>query len=233
MFQIEVIYTPQAITRLSGRDLSAHLAVVIDVFRATSTIVTGLASGAAAFFPIATVEEGLALKQLQPECLLAGEGHGEAPAGFDLGNSPREFTPERVAGKRVLHTTTNGTKALVAARGAHRVITASWLNLTAAANYIRSENRPTLLLCAGTGRAFALEDATLASAILDILDIDHPARSIYRSLLPRIPDSLYESRNGRNLARANRTADIEWCVQRDKYTLVPKLDKDGWLTADA
>lgn len=225
----EVIYTPQAIARLPQRDLSGHLAVVIDVFRATSTIATGLAHGADAFFPIATVEEGLALKAQHPDVLLAGERGGEAPAGFDLGNSPREFTPERVAGKRVFHTTTNGTQALVAVRGARQVITASWLNLAASVAFLRAANQPTLLLCAGTGRAFALEDAALASAILDALDIDHPARSIYRSLVGRMPGSLYESRNGRNLIRANRTADIEWCIQQDKFDIVPTVGADGWI----
>lgn len=229
MPSFEVIYTPQAIARLTERDLSQHLAIVIDVFRATSTIATGLANGAEAFYPIATVEEGLALKAKHPDVLLAGERGGEAPAGFDLGNSPRDFTPDRVKGKRVFHTTTNGTQALVAARGSHQVITACWLNLSAVVEYLRAANHPTLLLCAGTGRAFALEDATLASAILDALDIDHPARSIYRSVAPRFPDSLSETRNGRNLQRAKRTGDIDFCVQRDKFNLVPKLDKDGWL----
>lgn len=229
MSTFEVIYTPQAIARLPERDLSGHLAVVIDVFRATSTIATGLANGATAFFPIATVEEGLALKEKNPDVLLAGERGGEAPAGFDLGNSPRDFLPERVAGKRVFHTTTNGTQALVAVRGANQVITACWLNLGAVLTFLRAADKPTLLLCAGTGRAFAMEDATLASAILDELDIDHPARSIYRSIAQRLPESLYESRNGRNLIRANRTADIEFCIQRDKFDIVPKLGSDGWL----
>jgi 2-phosphosulfolactate phosphatase len=230
MLQVEVVYTPQAIARLAERDLSSHLAVAIDVFRATSTVVTGLASGATAFFPIATVEEGLAFKQQQPDALLAGERKGEPPAGFDLGNSPREFTPERVRGRRIFHTTTNGTQALVAVRGARQVITAAWLNLSAAVNFIREQNRPTLLLCAGTGRAFALEDATLASAIIDALDIEHPARSIYRSIVPRLPDVLSETRNGRNLQKANRVGDIEFCIQRDKFDLVPKLGADGWIT---
>lgn len=229
MSSFEVIYTPQAITRLAERDLSGHLAVVIDVFRATSTIATGLANGAEAFYPIATVEEGLELKAKNPDTLLAGERKGEAPAGFDLGNSPREFTPDRIRGKRIFHTTTNGTQALVAANHANTVVTACWLNLEAVTKFLRAANLPTLLLCAGTGRAFALEDATLASAILDTLDIDHPARSIYRSVADGFPLRLHETRNGRNLQRANRVADIDWCLQRDKYSVVPKLGKDGWL----
>lgn len=225
----EVVYTPQAILRLNERDLSQHLAVVIDVFRATSTIATGLAHGATSFFPIATVEEGLALKQQTPDALLAGERKGEPPAGFDLGNSPVEFTAERIGGRRILHTTTNGTQALVAVRGAQTVITAAWLNLAAAVDFIRAANQPTLLLCAGTGRAFAMEDATLASAILDVLDIDHPARSIYRSVASRLPEALYETRNGQSLVRAKRVHDLEWSVQRDKFSIVPKLGKDGWI----
>lgn len=229
MSTFEVIYTPQAIGRLPQRDLSQHLAVVIDVFRATSTIATGLAHGADAFFPIATVEEGLALKAQSPDVLLAGERGGEAPAGFDLGNSPRDFTPERIKGKRIFHTTTNGTQALVAVRGAATVVTACWLNLNAMVKFLREANRPTLLLCAGTGRAFAMEDATLASAILDALDIDHPARSIYRSVAGRFPESLYETRNGRNLIRAKRTGDIEFCIQQNQFDIVPKLGKDGWI----
>lgn len=229
MPQYEVIYTPQAIALLPERDLSGHIAVTIDVFRATSTIVTGLANGAAAFFPIATVEEGLALKQKDPDALLAGERKGEPPAGFDLGNSPREFTAERVAGKRILHTTTNGTQALVASRNAKHIITAAWLNLAAVVRFLKESESPVLLLCAGTGRSFAMEDAALAGAILQDLNVDHPACSIYRSLATREPESLYESRNGHSLVNANRLGDLEWCVMKNKYDLVPKVGADGWI----
>ena len=108
-------------------------AVVIDVIRATSTIMEALANGARAVYPVASTEEAvqLAASLGRDDSLLCGERKGVMIEGFDLGNSPREYTPDVVAEKQLVMTTTNGTRAFVAVQGAERVVSASFLNLSA------------------------------------------------------------------------------------------------------
>ena len=127
--------------------------------------------------PCATIEEAVAARKADPNLLLAGERGGQritaAVSGsldFDLGNSPREMTADIVSGKRLATTTTNGTRALQACRGAERVWLGSFLNLSALGQTIRKANPQRLLLvCAGTGEAAALEDALGAGALCDLL----------------------------------------------------------------
>src|SRR5882762_2319388 len=130
----EVLFTPAEFRALRQRDLTNTVCVVVDVLRATSSIVTALANGAAACIPVEEISEALAMRRQRPGALLAGERDGlrigAALTGgveFDLGNSPREFTREKVAGKTIISTTTNGTRALRACRGAEWVIVASLL----------------------------------------------------------------------------------------------------------
>src|ERR1700710_1441088 len=131
---LEVLFTPAEYEALSGRDLSRTICVVFDVFRATTTIVTALANGAAAVIPVAEIQDALLLRRKFPEILLAGEREGHRIHGgltggidFDLGNSPREFTRERVQGKSIALSTTNGSRALRACAGAKAVLAGSFL----------------------------------------------------------------------------------------------------------
>jgi 2-phosphosulfolactate phosphatase len=152
--------------------------VVFDVLRATSTFVTALHNGAKAVIPVAEIAEALALRQKQPGVLLGGERDGvKIRAGqtgggdFDLGNSPREYMPEMVRGKTIVSTTTNGTRALRACAGAKTVLAASFLNLTATAQFIRQlQPAQILLVCAGTRENMADEDVLAAGALCEILD---------------------------------------------------------------
>ena len=117
--------------------------VVFNVLRATSTFVTALHHGAKAIVPVSEISEALALRRKQPDVLLGGERDsvriGAAQGSgidFDLGNSPREYAPEKVGGKTIVSTTTNGTRALRACAGAQTVLAASFLNLTATARFL-------------------------------------------------------------------------------------------------
>src|SRR6266851_1491819 len=114
---LEVLFAPAEFSALSQRDLSETVCVVFDVLRATSSIVTALGNGATAIVPVAEISEALAVRQKHPEVLLAGERDGlriqanlTGSIAFDLGNSPREFTPDKVRGKTIAMTTTNGTR---------------------------------------------------------------------------------------------------------------------------
>src|SRR5882757_7019986 len=162
--KIEIILTPAELPALAQRDLRATACVVFDVLRATSTFVTALHHGAKAIIPVSEITEAIAFKNSESgirnseSILLGGERNGvRISAGgidFDLGNSPREYTPEKVHGKTIVSTTTNGTRALRACANTQTVLAASFLNLTATAEFLRRENfQNIVLVCAGTGES--------------------------------------------------------------------------------
>ena len=175
--KIEVILTPAELPALARRDLRDAVCVVFDVLRATSTFVTALHNGAKAVIPVSEIAEALAIRQKQPDVLLGGERNsmriraGQAGGiDFDFGNSPREYTPEKVRGKTIVSTTTNGTRALRACAGAKTILAASFLNLTATARFIQ-QLRPAqiVLICAGTHENMADEDVLAAGALCELL----------------------------------------------------------------
>jgi 2-phosphosulfolactate phosphatase len=179
---LETILSPLELSALVGRDLRGTACVVFDVLRATSAFITALQNGAVEILPVAEIAEAVALRKANPQFLLAGERDGvrirAAQSGgtdFDVGNSPREFTPERVSGKTIVSSTTNGTRALRACAGAETVLASSFLNLAATANFLRVRDFATvLLICAGTGNAVALEDVLAAGAMIDLLLANSP-----------------------------------------------------------
>ena len=177
--KIDAILSPAELPALAKRDLRGTVCVVFDVLRATSTFVTALHHGAKAIVPVSEIAEALALRQRQPDVLLGGERDGvkicTAQTGggdFDLGNSPREYTPEIVRGRTIVSTTTNGTRALRACAGAKMILAASFLNLTATAKFLRQfQPGELLLVCAGTRENMADEDVLAAGALYEILDV--------------------------------------------------------------
>ena len=184
--KIGAILSPAELPALAGRDLRDTACVVFDVLRATSTFVTALHNGAKAMIPVAEISEALAFRQKQPGVLLGGERDGvkirAAQTGvgdFDLGNSPRDYTPEKVRGKTIISTTTNGTRALRACAGAQTVLAASFLNLTATAKFIRQlQPAQILLVCAGTRENMADEDVLAAGALCEMLVIEPVAQNL-------------------------------------------------------
>src|SRR5690606_19366866 len=149
--KIEVAFTP---AELAGIDLGDRVVVVLDVLRATSTIVEALANGARAVSPVSTVDEAVRLAEAlgREGVLLAGERRSLRIDGFDMGNSPLEFTRERVSGKQIVLTTTNGTVAILASATARRVLIASYLNLGAVAEELVHDGGPASIVCSGRER---------------------------------------------------------------------------------
>src|ERR1019366_4133991 len=133
--KIDAILSPAELPALAKRDLRDATCVVFDVLRATSTFVTALHHGAKAIIPVSEIAEAVAIRKRQPGVLLGGERNGVRISAegidFDLGNSPREYTPEKVRGKTIVSTTTNGTRALRACVGAKIILASSFLNLSA------------------------------------------------------------------------------------------------------
>jgi len=241
---IEVLFTPAEFRALVVRDLSRTVCVVFDVLRATSSFVTALANGAQAIIPVEEISEALEIRRLRPEVLLAGERDGmritAALTGgveFDLGNSPREFTPERVRGRTIVSTTTNGTRALRACAGARHVFVGSFLNLSATTHAaLACEPEILLLVCAGTGQAAALEDALAAGAFCgQVLTLAHPAElldsarialEIYQARKRDLPDAAKLSQNARRLlASPELSGDVDYCLQVDRARLAAWLSR--------
>jgi 2-phosphosulfolactate phosphatase len=152
--------------------LKGGVAVVIDVLRATTTMIHGLAAGCAAIIPCGEIDEAQQVAASLPEgtALLAGEREGVKIDGFDIGNSPGECTVEACAGKTMVMTTTNGTRAILASLEADRVFVAAFVNATATIEVLKTIGRPVHLVCAGTSGEVSLEDSLFAGFLAQTLD---------------------------------------------------------------
>jgi 2-phosphosulfolactate phosphatase len=241
-----VLLAPAEFTALGNRDLSGTACVVFDVLRATSSIVTALANGAVAVIPVAEIPEAIALRKLHPGILLAGEREGlriravqTGGVDFDLGNSPREFTRERVAGRKIALTTTNGSRALRACERAKTVLAGSFLNLQATFEHLQNAPaRHVLIVCSGTFDQASYEDVLAAGALADLMwpglgdckiaDSARMAQHIYRQNRNDLAAAMAHCRNARRLAEnPDLRDDVPWCLQRDLFPLVAKLEGEA------
>jgi len=261
---IETILTPAELPALAKRDLRGTACVVFDILRATSAFVTALQNGAREIVPVSEIPEAVARRQQRPDVLLAGERDGvkiqkwhghparefpnEAPAtderagcpchyspvDFDFGNSPREFRPEKVRGKTIVSTTTNGTRALRGCAGAKIVLASSFLNLAATAKFLnQSPAEELLLVCAGTGEGVALEDVLAAGALAGLVGGDYSdateiAARTFLSAKADLPAVIASSQNARRLlAIPELRADVAFCSQRDIFKIVAAMNAEG------
>lgn len=247
MTRLDAILHPAELAGLARRDLGGTVAVVIDVLRATTAIVTALAHGAAAVIPVATIAEAVALRRARPDVLLAGEREGlritaAAADGvdFDLGNSPAEFAPARVAGRTIVTTTTNGTVALAAAGGAAETLAAGLVNRAATVRRLARARGPILLVCSGTGTAASFEDALAAGALADELAEALPAGavgdaaaiavSVWRRFRADPAAAAGHAANARRLlGQPALAADVPFCLALDRFDLVARRHADGAL----
>lgn len=211
-------------------NIEHSIVVVIDILRATSSITYGMANGAAAIIPVATVED--CQNRRCDGFLLAAERNGEVVDGFDFGNSPFSYTAEKVAGKTVVLTTTNGTKALhLAQTRAHQVIIGSFLNLTAVCNYLKQSDRDVVLLCAGWKDNFNLEDTLFAGAVVNQLRTDFAhycdssvaAEDLYLLAKNDLRAYLKKSSHNHRLEKLNIEEDVQFCLQVDVCDIIPVL----------
>lgn len=232
---IDVAFTAE---EAGASPLTGVTAVVVDVVRASTTIVAALAGGASAVVPVASVEEARAQARRWPPgtALLGGERGGDPPPGFECGNSPAEYGADRVRGRPVVFTTTNGTRALVAVRRAARVAVGGFVNAAAVVRWAGAG--PILVVCAGEQGRFCLEDAVCAGLLAGRLrtawpeaavsDAAHAATCLwnaYQDDLARLPvDAAWP----RALAARGRQPDLSRCFAVDVSAVVP-VARDGIL----
>jgi 2-phosphosulfolactate phosphatase len=229
MNQLNVCLTPALIPLYNVED---YIVVIIDIFRATSSICYGIENGAEAIIPVAEVEECAAYREKGLSYLLAAEREGKVVCGFDFGNSPFSYTREKVAGKTVVLTTTNGTHALHISRSAKKIVIGSFLNLTSLCNFLKTKNDHILLVCAGWKNNFNLEDTLFAGAVVEQLktgdfkldDAAIAANDLFQLGKHDINEYLKKTSHSERLKKLGIEKDIAFCLQVDLTTAIPVLD---------
>lgn len=213
--------------------------VVIDVLRASSTITYALNNGAREIIPVASIESAVKISgSLFGEVTLrGGERNGKIIEGFNLGNSPLEYTESAVKGKSIIYCTTNGSVTMTKGRYARIMIVGSFVNLNKVIEFILKENQDFLILCAGRINSvgnFALEDAVCAGMIIDGLikkgdvrielsDAANAAKAIYKSFGRSILKMLKNTEHGKYLTEIGFAADLKICAAVDSIQVLPAL----------
>ena len=213
-------------------DIKNSIVVVIDIFRATSSMCYGISNGAEGIIPVASVDACRSYEHT--DYLLAAERNGEVVEGFDFGNSPFSYSAEKVSGKTVVLTTTNGTHAINESREAKQVLIGSFLNLSALSNWLNSQPHDVLLLCAGWKNKVNLEDSLFAGALAYQLkkesykydDSAILAADLYQMAKEDLAGFLKKTSHSERLKELKIEADIAFCLQVDLIDTIPVLDGD-------
>lgn len=227
---IDALFLP---IELDARPRPERAAVVVDVIRATSTIVTAFQRGVRSVLPVAGTDEARRARVAAPGALLAGERGGQRLPGFDLGNSPREFTREVVEGRDVVLTTSNGTKTLRAVGEGRAVAIGAFLNRSAVGAWLLARRQDALVVCSGYEGIFSMEDAVCAGAVVDRAADDARAvtlgdgaracRALWKRYGSDVPALLRTTGWGRHIVGIGLGADLDVCAQIDVTEVVPVM----------
>lgn len=232
MKAIEVCFSPELIHL---HEVKGKLVVVVDIFRATSTMVAALAHGVKEILPFAALESCRAMQA--QGYLIAGERDGLIAPGFELGNSPVAFLGGKYAGQKLAMTTTNGTVAIEKSKGAAQLLIGAFPNLQATASYIQSQNLDVLIHCAGWKGRFNLEDSLYAGALVQALsgslaNLEDGALAM-QSLFAQVGGSLgaylSQASHAKRLQNHGIEGDIDFCLTLNRYDQVVGLAGDGAL----
>jgi 2-phosphosulfolactate phosphatase len=227
--KIEVCYSPALFPYYENREA---VVVVTDILRASSAIVTAFMNGVERIIPVGTLEEAKAYKE--KGFMVAAERDGIVRDFADFGNSPYNFTADRVRGKQIVYSTTNGTNAIQLASSGRQVLIGAYLNLSALARHIREEGRDLLVLCAGWKNKFNLEDTLFAGALAQLVLEDRRFYTICDATLGAM--DLYEAARVDMMAYIEKVAQrhrlkknnlddvIGYCHETDRTELIPVLE---------
>jgi 2-phosphosulfolactate phosphatase len=233
MAETKIRLTPHLVDELALRD---KVVVVVDVLRAGTCIATALHNGAREVIPASTVEAAARVSGnlATAGTVLAGDRSGKMIEGFHFGNSPLEFTPERVQGKAIVFLTSNGTPAIFRARYARELAVCSFVNISAVAEFVRQQQGDVEIVCAGNAGGFCIEDAVCAGMLLHLLtegsaathlaDAATAALSLYKGHARGLQRMLRRSDNGVILEELGFTADARACSELDTVPVVPRMD---------
>ena len=230
MRKIEVCLSPELIHLYDQRD---KIVVVVDIFRATSTMITALANGVISITPVADLET--CRNYTTQGYLIAGERNGLPAEGFKLGNSPLSYLNQVHKNQKIAVTTTNGTLAIDKSRnGSAEVLIGAFLNLQATADYLSLKNNDLIIHCAGWKGRFNLEDSLYAGALVSVLSQSHTfdcdgalaMKVLYESVQHDLGAFLHQASHAKRLQNHNIEEDIDFCLTLDKYDIIGKLVGD-------
>jgi 2-phosphosulfolactate phosphatase len=226
--KIDVAFLP---SEISQQDISDSVCIVLDIFRATTSMVTAFANGCESIIPVESIENAYDAAQQEKEVLFAGERKSIKIEGFDFGNSPFDFSPDKVCKQTIIMTTTNGTIAVKAAQKAYRTLIGAFINAEAVSRQAKKFGKDILIVCAGTEGAFSLEDTLCAGYLVELLangrdaEFTDAAKGVllmYTAVQQNLCAAAMKSRNGQRLVELNRVNEIEYCVRQNIVDIVPK-----------
>jgi 2-phosphosulfolactate phosphatase len=228
------------VEELDPATLESATVVVVDVVRATTTLVEALANGARGIYATASTEEAVKLAHSlgREDTLLCGERKGSKVAGFDLGNSPREFTRDAIEGKRLVMSTTNGTRALAKGQHGARLLTCAFTNLSAVAKAVQSAER-LVVLCAGREGRFTLDDALCAGHLVRAVQGDRElalndasqAAAAWAGFRKPSRKFLEATEGGRTLLEIGLGDDLDVCAEIDRHDIVAEMRNQAIVRA--
>lgn len=236
--KIEVFITPDRVTDDMLRGCNA---AVIDILRASTTISMALACGCREVLPRGSMEDAATLAhQLdRKQVVVCGERGGQKIAGYDLGNSPRDYTTEKVGDKSIIFTSTNGSRAMVRSAKSLSTAIVSFLNISAVATWFARQGKDIVIICSGRENQFSLEDTVCAGMLVDKIsqqvsgvalnDAARMACILNKRYEHSLEEMLRESDHGQYLETVGFSDDIPFCAQIDTLTSVPLL-REGRIT---
>jgi len=229
--KIETCFSPSL---LHLYDIKDSIVVIIDVFRATSTIAAALHNGAAEIIPVDSVAKCIELGAQIPNSLTAGERDGKVAEGLQHGNSPLEYPRDFIENKSLVLTTTNGTRLLHMCSDANEIITGSFLNLGAVCDYLVSQKKNVLLACASWKDRYNLEDSLFAGAVYDAIgahfemncDSTRAATHLYKAAKNDLYGFIQDSSHFLRLSKFGLQYDMEYCCKINEHNVLVKLVED-------
>jgi 2-phosphosulfolactate phosphatase len=231
--KIETCFSPSL---LHLYDIKDSIVVIIDVFRATSTIAAALHQGAKEILPVDDVNQCIQLGTQIENAITAGERDGKVAPGLQHGNSPLEYPQSFIENKTLVLTTTNGTRLLHMCSNANEIITGSFLNLGAVCDYLVAQKKPVLLACASWKDRYNLEDSLFAGAVYDSIgeqfemncDSTRAATHLYRQAKNNLYEFIQDSSHFLRLSKFGLQYDMEYCCKINEHNVLVKL-VDGKL----
>lgn len=228
--KIDVAFLPRD---MQGMDVGDTVCIVLDIFRATTSMTTALANKCRRIIPVLSVEDAYSQAEKQGSVLFAGERKSIKIDGFNFGNSPYEFSADKVQNQTIVMTTTNGTVAVKATEGSFRTFIGAFINASAVCQKASQCGKDVLIVCAGTDRLFSLEDALCAGLLVKKLltggntkpvltDSAQAALLLYNQTHGKLAEVAINSRNGKRLYDLGLTDDVEYCFKTDMFAIVPE-----------
>jgi 2-phosphosulfolactate phosphatase len=231
--KLDIFFSPLQVDEMLLREKNV---IVIDVLRSSTTIATALQNGAREIIPVGSVESAVKVSgNLFGDVVLrGGERNGKIITGFNLGNSPREYTEEAVKGKSIIYCTTNGTVAMAKARYAQKMVVAGFINIALAVQYIKECHEDFYIVCAGKQQLFCIEDAVCAGMIVHMLTADGTlsvelndaamaAQALHKTIGRNLLKMAKNCEHGKYLIEIGFEDDIDTCVKLDSIPVLPLL----------